>query len=1117
MATDPSSQHACDAPEKDPFRQPHFQEEIESEIEHRRSVHGLNQADAKTNLVGLAFSGGGIRSGAVGLGVLQGLEAAEKLKYVDYLSTVSGGGYAGAYLSSFATCAAQERKKSRNDPDQDASDEKARIAKLPIAPTDEGQESQRLLEFLDTGSKFNRPLIFSNRYAIGLLLNWLVIFSGLVAVASFAAWLFRTIYNPVSLDFLHVLGFEDDLSVCLFPPLMVFVAWLATWGISYWRTGSRAPGKVARWLFGLLLVTAGISVAAILGAGDIDAQSSLPSTQAEGNTGINNLIGTMQTVVLSAVLAALLPYLKPSRLFRSGAPTAPTWERHAYAVASRALLFGVPFLVMSYFVRENISGWQEQRDGSVHRGEIADWNAFDPEYEDQLGVANLWPVGVATDISKDGTQTSISDRFKSRRQNEAVSREYQHYYVPPDGNPKGAGRELARWEHRWWTRWTLLLVGLLEDRLPTDPESPDSRFGHFFKARCEMREQEQEIAACVTRRIASPHFAEEFLPDELWDKPAVLAAVLIGPLPVLGAAAGPTSLIERKLDYMHFLDADARKAWVLNLKAARDTALQVGQNEILRRESLGELTPSEKDFSLRRILTANRKLLHAYYGAALEPATTIYSSNVWVHDQATRKAWFFGSLAVFLLAAVTVNLNATSCHGYYARQISEAWIDPVPGAKHELPLAQLDATSAGFPYHLLSGCVRLYGKRSDGSPAEEHFPFVFSKRFCGSHRLALTRTEDFMGGEYSLADATAVSGAAVSPTEATNPLTGWLLIVTNLRTGQWVRNPAFRPRWADLWNLLPNWPFTPARWLWALLQPADKRTFCLVTDGGFYENLGVEELLLRRCKLIIAVDAGQDERHQFRDFVRLVGRARSKYGIKIEPVAGAADKKAMPRDLLERLALRKQEAGKDSKDKPLPEPPPQWTKQHYAVARIKYPSRENRGRDSSQKPTEKNEPAAPEEGLLIYVKSSLTGDEPLDMIYYQKQNPSFPHHSTSDILYYNADQFLMYVQLGRHLAEQVSEKLPEELDTATVSEIAEAMRTKTGDADWGDAPDEILKAMVDAHPGEAARHLADIGKANEISVSALVQEALRKSRNKEPLDKDRAVFDAIAKAFDSPN
>lgn len=49
-------------------------------------------------LLGLALSGGGIRSATFNLGVLQGLAEYQLLPQIDYLSTVSGGGYIGAWF-----------------------------------------------------------------------------------------------------------------------------------------------------------------------------------------------------------------------------------------------------------------------------------------------------------------------------------------------------------------------------------------------------------------------------------------------------------------------------------------------------------------------------------------------------------------------------------------------------------------------------------------------------------------------------------------------------------------------------------------------------------------------------------------------------------------------------------------------------------------------------------------------------------------------------------------------------------------------------------------------------------------------------------------------------------
>src|ERR1043166_7586835 len=56
---------------------------------------------APENLVGLALSGGGIRSATFCLGLLQGMQEHGLLRIFDYLSTVSGGGYLGGWWSAW--------------------------------------------------------------------------------------------------------------------------------------------------------------------------------------------------------------------------------------------------------------------------------------------------------------------------------------------------------------------------------------------------------------------------------------------------------------------------------------------------------------------------------------------------------------------------------------------------------------------------------------------------------------------------------------------------------------------------------------------------------------------------------------------------------------------------------------------------------------------------------------------------------------------------------------------------------------------------------------------------------------------------------------------------------
>src|SRR5204863_8839245 len=69
----------------------------------RRRFDAGPTRQVKDGLVGLALSGGGIRSATTCLGVLQTLSRHGILPLVDYLCTVSGGGYIGSCLSSLLT------------------------------------------------------------------------------------------------------------------------------------------------------------------------------------------------------------------------------------------------------------------------------------------------------------------------------------------------------------------------------------------------------------------------------------------------------------------------------------------------------------------------------------------------------------------------------------------------------------------------------------------------------------------------------------------------------------------------------------------------------------------------------------------------------------------------------------------------------------------------------------------------------------------------------------------------------------------------------------------------------------------------------------------------------
>ena len=178
---------------------------------------------------------------------------------------------------------------------------------------------------------------------------------------------------------------------------------------------------------------------------------------------------------------------------------------------------------------------------------------------------------------------------------------------------------------------------------------------------------------------------------------------------------------------------------------------------------------------------------------------------------------------------------------------------------------------------------------------------------------------------------------------------------------------------------------------------------------------GIYELLKRRCALIIAIDGEADPDMTSGSLVQLERFARIDLGTRIvldwEPIG------ARSWDVSEEVVKRKVER----KHGP-----------HVAVGLIDYPG-------IADGPREK--------GLLVYIKSSLSGDENDYVMTYKAAHPSFPHETTMDQLF-SEEQLEAYRALGEHitsrfLAGQDHLDLPDELDRKTAIErIGLAFRPK---------------------------------------------------------------------------
>lgn len=1083
------------------------QKELE-EIVHRREQAFRRDVDpqqAGKDLVGLSLSGGGVRSAALSLGLLQTFHRRGVLPFIDYLSTVSGGGYAGAYLSSVALRAS--RMRSPNDakparPHTAVDSDKPHDDQLfPIAAGPNDRQNQRMLDFIFGGRYLRKTWIFFNRYLIGLLLIWTVVISGLVAAASFTAWTFRQLDSLHTREFIAALGFENDVTLAFFPAFVLLVLWFSTWLISYFKYGPRATGKVARVLFYCMVFATLVAVAALIGNGEINLSSLLGQTEDTRQAGAQKVTTVQRTLhfaMLSAVAAALLPYLSPRRLLRSGTAPKNTFEKYSFWVATRALAYGVPFVLVAYFARENISGWNERRDGRLTLYEIRDWSRTSPLWRpavqrvgpDELG--SIWrvpknparsasPVMVALQSAGRPKETGNSIVHQGQSQNdqkhhvcvacrpddqflkrlrggfelqERLAREAVRHELrqmnDPERNIVIEGEDYLRdatmgLAERWW-----YLIELCGDSAFRKGSATDDPLYLNWTSRRALRKARKRMIDLVNVSLSCPKLYETLLPaahfpsaagqnDAPFSEPQTRTTSLVAttsPIPGVAKTQSEEVVTDgipalfRRVQSAHPVGEKVEQfgARLTALRAKAATLCQTrGQPGDNSRHPSTESAPSleqtiDRQIDLekwtREIRAVNRSLLKACFGDLISDKSVVYSYTVLDKDQATRLRWFFWSFGIFLVASLVVDLNATSWHGFYARRIGKAWIEKVPGLGRTIPLAQLETTSVGRPYHLISGAVQLFGRRRLKS---DHLRdrFLFSKLYCGSDRLAYVRTEEYMNGKYSLDDAIAVSGAAVSPVQTANPLVISLLTLANVRLGQWIANPAYYPRlprWMQTVSRL--WPVTPLRALLGMLRVAEDRRFCFVTDGGHHENLGIEPLLKRRCRLIIASDASQDGDYAFADFVELVRWARAKHGIVFEPVDNATD--PLKLDALVPLQLRVRPNRERAAAKGQDGPPDrdaegegkwQWSEKHLLKFRIKYP------RNVS-------EPASI--GYLVYMKSSLNGDEPLELRQFQKDHPDFPHSPTAD-QFYDPDHFESYRQLGAHIADTACDRLGDRL------------------------------------------------------------------------------------------
>lgn len=369
---------------------------------------------------------------------------------------------------------------------------------------------------------------------------------------------------------------------------------------------------------------------------------------------------------------------------------------------------------------------------------------------------------------------------------------------------------------------------------------------------------------------------------------------------------------------------------------------------------------------------------------------------------------------LFLLGFFT-NPNALSFHRFYRKQLADLFLR-FSGQHDNVPLGKVfDAKSDDLkdyisPYPLINTCLNLMNPLKDegfqGTKTSDYF--LLSPFYCGSKLVGYVPTDRYFDYQrMTLPAAVTISAAAVNPGMGmySNKVLSLLMTIFNFRLGFWISNPLILVKArAIVW-----WPLY---FFYELMgRIGSRKKMINISDGGHIENLGAYELLRRGCRLIIAVDAGEDKVYSFADLNNFLIRARNEMGLEIR-----FRPNEQPEDLIR------------------PRPSQVYSAKRYAVADIYkcWEEIDAPGEPDGKKIinySEKERNAMGPVGTFVYVKSSVRApegkpdlDKRDELKYgtykYKIYHPDFPHEPTSD-QFFDKIQWEAYFQLGRYIGAEV--------------------------------------------------------------------------------------------------
>jgi hypothetical protein len=937
----------------------HFHDDVKrrERIEIRISRILRNQPADPLEFVGLALSGGGIRSATFNLGVLQGLAKYGLLRRIDYLSTVSGGGYIGSWLSAWI-------RRARFD-----NVENALAASpptwLPAPPTVGAhlpyQESQTI-NFLRDYSNYLTPRLgilgadtwaAITTYLRNVLLNMAILISFLGAVLLVPRFLEKGFLEVAKLE-----SFDK----------------LANWSVFQ-------PPVLLAVLAGVFLLLAIIFISF-----DIAYYSFSDAVEPffTGQKWVLLLVAL--PLFLAAALASSCLLLSPKAYWWQWA----LWVAVGYLVL-RLVGLGVAWLAICLRGNRGLGGWKREIKagtavllGALPAGAVGGLLLRELVTLFQSWMTRGSAVGVAH-LASWGTPLVVIVFLLTG----ALHIGLMGLFFPNE-------------KREWWSRltgwlltWTLLWAGLFG--LALFAPLGVILLGGWVKTKVAV------VSAWVISTLSgllagkSPrtagkgngHFALEITTKVT---PYIFT---VGMLALLSYGVHRIVVEPQKAPSQ----ASSPVSRTVRFGASGD--LQVQESE---KSANGFAVPPD----VPRSAYIKAEVEIAYTSKVAQPGNarkTLYWQQAKDVSPSKLALWLFCLVLVTALLTCRVDINEFSMHLLYRNRLVRCYLGASrPEARRpnrftgfdpedDLPLASLcnlrpfgpEELPYEGPYPILNAALNLTHGERLGWQERKAESFFFSPGYCGFYfqeehptRPPGLISPKLLGDSFQetpryaypdegiyVGTAMGISGAAASPNMGyhTSPPVAFLMTVFNVRLGWWLGNPR-RETWQrsgpriGLLYLLAE--------LFALTD--DRSRYVYLSDGGHFENLGLYELVRRGCRYIILCDADADREFAFGDLGNAIRKCRTDFGVDIDLHAN---------DICP-IGKRK------------------YSRSHGAVGTIYYP-------DGSR-------------GMLIYVKPSIKEDDPQDVLSYRSKHSDFPHQSTVD-QWFDESQFESYRALGRHIME----------------------------------------------------------------------------------------------------